>query len=79
MLGMFFPQDFVGFQKPNFSKNNGKNKARSPYEENDNQFYMFYYQNTSKFYLISQDILITDNCLKSNQSSGKTKMLFIRC
>ena len=57
------------------SKAAGKNKARSPYEENDNDFYWYHIPNTTTFYIIPQDVLIKDGYIKSETDNGKTKML----
>ena len=60
--------------KANFSKNNGKYNARSPYEEGDNNFYWFHYQNKSIFYIIPESILIKDGFLKTTKNKGQTRM-----
>ena len=59
----------------NLSKTIGKNINKGPYEKNDNDFYWFHYQNTLKFYIIPQQVLIDDGYVKSDKFKGKTKML----
>ena len=57
------------------NKHGGKNKARSPYEYNDNDFYYYHIPDKKRFYLISQDVLLKDGRLKSQNTTGNTKML----
>ncbi len=63
----------------NLAKTIGKqiNKIlkKGPYEENDNDFYWFHVQNSPKFYILPQRILIDNGYIKSDKFLGKTKML----
>ena len=63
----------------NLSKTLGKNinkiSKKGPYEENDNNFYWFHVQDSPKFYILPQQVLIDDGYIKSNNFPGKTKML----
>jgi hypothetical protein len=57
------------------NKHGGTNKAKSPYEYNDNNFYYFHITDKKRFYLIPQDVLLQDGRLKSQNTTGNKKML----
>lgn len=56
-------------------KNINKICKKGPYEENDNNFYWFHVQNSPKFYILPQQVLIDDGYIKSDKFPGKTRML----
>jgi hypothetical protein len=63
----------------NLAKTLGKkiNKTfkKGPYEQDDNDFYWYHVQDSSKFYILPQQVLIDDGYIKSEKFPGKTKML----
>lgn len=48
---------------------------KGPYERNDNDFYWFHVQDSSKFYIIPQQSLIDNGYIRSSTSTGNTKIL----
>lgn len=56
-------------------KNINKSSKKGPYEENDNDFYWFHVQDSPKFYILPQRVLIDDGYIKSDKFPGKTRML----
>jgi hypothetical protein len=61
--------------KAHFNKHGGKNKERMPYEEGDNQFYIYHYQDQNKFYLLPEIVLINDGIVKTRDCAGKKQMV----